>query len=329
MHPSAPASTPAGGGPAPSSSSSASVAAVPPPASAPFNPYELRFEDEHRPLPPSSRAQRAPLPPPFKLSSIPLEKRSELWNNPESADCIIIVPVPTREHEIPDVAFSPPTPAARETMKRKFEELRQAGAIPGLPSGPIPPPPGGSEPAGPAQIYQSVVGPQNAAAGPSSSSSGARNQEAPESLPALPRRDAQNFVSAPTPASSAAAVASASGPSSSEAPPQPIDPNRPVVYTEKMSAEEGRSFGLKLKAQLRLFELDKSSLPFLNFFSGLSSSESALPFLGAGCRPAAAAPPQRWWFKKLAVNCNAAPAPSSGGAAVAVNWATPAAALPV
>ncbi|KAE8221778.1 hypothetical protein CF319_g4919 [Tilletia indica] len=260
MHPSAPASTPAGGGPAPSSSSSASVAAVPPPASAPFNPYELRFEDEHRPLPPSSRAQRAPLPPPFKLSSIPLEKRSELWNNPESADCIIIVPVPTREHEIPDVAFSPPTPAARETMKRKFEELRQAGAIPGLPSGPIPPPPGGPEPAGPAQIYQSVVGPQNAAAGPSSSSSGARNQEAPESLPALPRRDAQNFVAAPTPASSAAAAsASASGSSSSEAPPQPIDPNRPVVYTEKMSAEEGRSFGLKLKAQLRLFELDKSS----------------------------------------------------------------------
>ncbi|CAD6985957.1 unnamed protein product, partial [Tilletia controversa] len=255
MNPPPPSSTQAGGGPDPSSSSSRAdsrpLSPHPPPHAQQHEqqhqqPQQQQLLQQQRPFPPS--ALRPPLPPPFKLSSIPLEKRIELWQNPDSADCIIIVPVPTREHEVPDVAFSPPPQSQQLAIKRKFAELEAAGRL-GDPPG---------APPGPSSAASAEAGPSSAVAGPSPSSL----RQAPQAevaLPALPRRDPSNVIAAPAPAASGSAAASSSLPNQ---PPQPVDPTRPeVIHRERMTAEEGAAFGRKMRAQLSLFELDNERGP--------------------------------------------------------------------
>ncbi|KAL9939696.1 hypothetical protein V8E36_001513 [Tilletia maclaganii] len=239
----------------PSPVASSSRLTLPPPP--PQRQTQERPEHTAGQLPPSTAPSRPPLPrrspPPRrqKLSSIPAAERAEMWYDPDSADCIIIVPVPTRENQIPDVSLPRPSSeklrAARAALAKANEAERDGSSSAALSA------------ASGADAGPSVSIEEYPVAGPSSL---AARGEAGAALPPLPRRDPQNFIQPSNPDASVSRPESESAPASDDAESSSNDPHeRRVVHREVMSPKSGREFGQKLRQQLELFGIGAGKGP--------------------------------------------------------------------
>ncbi|KAK0561666.1 hypothetical protein OC861_005704 [Tilletia horrida] len=222
-----------------------------------------------------------------QLPLVPLEERKALWYDTESTDCIIIVPCPSRENEIPDVSSDPGSPRTKEAVRQKLIEVREAHRA-SLASGSS------------ASISAPVIGPLSSEAPDAGADEVAARTSAQKGgdlpLPPLPRRDAANSLldddddeeprrqtaqsNAATAASSSRvgtagdAQAAGSGNNGSAAEsngesqtagasggPYPRREPGELLLTERLTPAQGRARGELLRARLQLHGIDPDRAP--------------------------------------------------------------------